>query len=151
MIQRKQSLLLFQVIFLGISLIIIPVVNVTIAQSVRHVSLFLNQTDPEITTSTGHLAATLLNFVAVLLSLFTLLQFKKLALQHKLSRVIAIIYISLTLMILFCPFIELKEGQTSNQSYLAAAVGLVAAFGAWQAGRFIKKDIELLKSVDRIR
>ena len=151
MIQRKQNLLLFQVIFLGISLLIIPVVNVAIMNSEHHVSLFFGQSTPEITTSIGHLAATLLNCVAILLSLFTLLQFKKLALQQKLSRLIVYLYLALTLMILFCPFIEIKEGQTAKPSYLAGAVGLVAVFGAWQAGRFIKKDIDLLKSVDRIR
>ena len=151
MIQRKQSLLLFQVIFLGISLLLIPVVNVVHSNVEYHLSLFFNSPAAEIKTSIGHTAATLLNLLAVLISLFTLFQYKKLALQQKLTKVLIILYLALTLMILFCPFVELAEGQTSKQSYLAATVGLVAAFGAWQAGRFIKKDIELLKSVDRIR
>jgi hypothetical protein len=56
-------------------------------------------------------------------------------------------------MIAFCPFVAKADGLTVEASkhpfgYIICGVAVIAAF---IAARLIKKDIELLKSADRIR
>jgi len=151
MIQRKQSLLLLQIIFLGISITLIPVVNVSYNNVTDHISLWFIRFHLEYTSTLGFTTAVMINLLSILLASFTIFQYKRLSLQRKLTFVLLFLYLILTGMLALCPFISATSAITTQVNYLACAVTLVAAFCAWQAGKFIKKDIDLLKSVDRIR
>ena len=53
---------------------------------------------------------------------------------------------------LFCPFVIKTDAITAiNINYFVAAIGFFSIVAAYFAAHFIKKDIELLKSADRIR
>lgn len=151
MIQRKQSLLLLQIIFLGISITLIPVVNVTYTGLTDHISLWFIRYHIEYTSTMGFNAAVVINLLSIALAVFAIFQYKHLSFQRKLAFVVMFLYLILTGMLALCPFIAPSTSVSTEINYLACAVTLVAAFCAWQASKFIKKDIDLLKSVDRIR
>ena len=110
----------------------------------------LKQTD--IQSSAGHTAAILINFITLVLAFVTVFLYNKRELQVKLCYVLSIFWLVITGMISFCPFIvksEIVTGETVN--YLAPVIGMAAIVLSVIAARMIKKDIELLKSADRIR
>jgi hypothetical protein len=53
---------------------------------------------------------------------------------------------------LLCPFVVKTEEMIEVKiNYFVVAIGAFSVLAAFLAARFIKKDIELLKSADRIR
>jgi hypothetical protein len=62
------------------------------------------------------------------------------------------LWLILSALLGLCPLAEKTQEIVAVQNnYLGLAIGLCAVIAAFFAARFIKKDIELLKSSDRIR
>lgn len=151
MIQRKQTLFLFQSIFLGIALLFIH--SQTINNTVGQINVLLTPPKSEEFISTaGHTAAIMLNFAGLLLAFVIIFIFNKRELQVKLCWALIAVWVILGLMMAFCPFVVQNENIKSISlnpfAFIIVAVAIVATYFAI---RFIKKDIELLKSADRIR
>lgn len=149
MIQRKQSLFLIQIIFLGLSLLFVPCQNIytkTVVTNVYLAPLI------DFQSTTGHLFAVILNFLGLILATITLFTFKKRELQIKLCYSLIVIWLVLIGMMLLCPFVVITEAIIEVKvNYFVVAIGAFSVLAAFLAARFIKKDIELLKSADRIR
>jgi hypothetical protein len=149
MIQRKQSLFLIQIIFLGLSLLFVPCQNIFTKTVVTNVYL-APLTDYQSTL--GHLFAVALNFLGLIVATITLFTFKKRELQIKLCYALIAIWLVLIGMMLLCPFVVKTEEMIEVKiNYFVVAIGAFSVLAAFLAARFIKKDIELLKSADRIR
>lgn len=149
MIQRKQSLFLIQIIFLGLSLLFVPCQNIFTKTVVTNVYL---APLTEYQSTLGHLFAVALNFLGLILATVTLFTFKKRELQIKLCYALMAIWLVLVAMMLLCPFVVITEAIIEVKvNYFVVAIGAFSVFAAFLAARFIKKDIELLKSADRIR
>lgn len=153
MIQRKQTLFLLELIFLSIALLFIPVTTVvTTSAETLQLSLTPASGSAEISSSSGHMVAVGLNFIALILAFVTIFMYKKRELQVKLCYLLAFIWVVITLMIACCPFVVKTDAIASvSVNYFAGIIGVFAILAAFLAARFIKKDIELLKSADRIR
>jgi hypothetical protein len=152
MIQRKQTLFLFQVVFMGIALLFIPSVTIIIQNISTGVTLVpLNM--PDYHSTAGHIAAIALNFLGLVLAFVAVFMYNRRELQVKLCYVITFIWVLITLMIAFCPFVEGNNGSPvqTKINFLAIFIGIFGVFAAVLAARYIKKDIELIRSSDRIR
>ena len=152
MIQRKQTLFLFQLVFLGIALLFIPSVNV-IYQNVSTGVTLVPVNLPDYHSTPGHVAAIGLNFLGLVLAFVTVFMYNRRELQVKLCYTLTVIWVVITLMIAFCPFIEGTNNNPveTKTNFLAILIGAFGVFAAILAARYIKKDIELIKSSDRIR
>jgi hypothetical protein len=149
MIQRKQSLFLIQIIFLGLSLLFVPCQNIFTKTVVTNVYL---APLTEYQSTLGHLFAVRLNFLGLIVATITLFTFKKRELQIKLCYALIAIWLVLIGMMLLCPFVVKTEEMIEVKiNYFVVAIGVFSVLAAFLAARFIKKDIELLKSADRIR
>jgi hypothetical protein len=151
MIQRKQTLFLFQLVFLGIALLFIPAQTVVTTHTPLDIYL-VPIAAVQFSSSTWHLVAISLNFLGLVMAFVTIFLYRRRELQIKLCYLQMIIWAVLTLMILYCSFITWTDGVVKvEKNYLACIIGVLAIVAAFLAARFIKKDIELLKSADRIR
>ncbi len=149
MIQRKQTLFLIELIFLGLSLLFVPCQTILTKTSATNIYLMPLET---FQSTTGHLAAVILNFIGIVLATFTIFSFKKRELQVKLCYAQLVLWLIVTAMMLVCPFvIQTDDILEVQKHYFIIAIGLFAVIAAYLAVHFIKKDIELLKSADRIR
>lgn len=149
MIQRKQTLFLIELIFLGLSLLFVPCQ--TILTKISSTNVYLMPL-VDFQSTVGHLAAVILNFMGIVLATLTIFSFKKRELQVKLCYTQLALWIVVTAMMLFCPFVVQTEAILEVQKqYFIIAIGLFAVIAAYLAAHFVKKDIELLKSADRIR
>ncbi|MBA2611351.1 MAG: DUF4293 family protein [Bacteroidetes bacterium] len=149
MIQRKQTLFLIELIFLGLSFLFVPCQTILTKTSATNIYLMPLV---DFQSTTGHLAAIILNFIGLVLATFTIFSFKKRELQVKLCYAQLVLWLIIIAMILFCPFVVRIESILEIQvHYFVIAIGLFAVIAAYLAAHFIKKDIELLKSADRIR
>lgn len=151
MIQRVQTLFLLELAFLSVSLFFIPVQYIN-ADSQEIAVSFLPLTEGGFTSTLGHSAAIAINFLCLLIAFITIFLYRKRELQVKLSYTLMFMYIVLIGMLALCPFVHDDSGKatvnTNAFGYIILSVSLVSAF---LAARFVKKDIELLKSTDRIR
>ena len=152
MIQRKQTLFLLLLVFAGIALLFVSVATVTINGSSFELCLVpLVSASTIIQSTIGHLTAIVLNFIGLILAFLTILIYSKRQLQIKMCYALMLIWLIIDLMIIFCPFVKEVKGMTVQINYLSSVIGAIGVIGAYLASRFIKKDIELLKSADRIR
>jgi hypothetical protein len=152
MIQRRQSVFLFIAAICGVVLMFNPVNTVSGPRGNIPVHL-IKMDDPELASTTGHQAAIFINFGALILATIALFMYNRRSLQEKLCYVLAVVWLVVTLMIAFCPFIDQTAGEpvTVKVNYLSIAVGALGMVASVMAARHIRKDIELLKSADRIR
>ena len=151
MIQRKQTLFLFQLVFLGIALLFIPSATV-VSNNVTSPVFLVPVKSAEFASSAGHIAAIGINFLALVLTFITVFMYKRRELQLKMAFVLIFIWVVLTLMLAFCPFISATDEVTSvHTNYLPVIIGVVGIIAAYLVAKYIKKDIELIKSADRIR
>lgn len=150
MIQRKQSIFLFLSALLGLSLLFVPVHNMILATGGG--TIFLTPLlEPLVSTST-HYGAIFLNFGSLLLAFITVFLYNKRELQIKLCYLLMLFWLILTGLISFGSFVVVQEPVINFElSYIAVVIGLAGVILAFLAARYIKKDIELLKSADRIR
>jgi len=149
MIQRKQTLFLIELIFLGLSLLFVPcqtILTKTTATNIYMMPLV------DFQSTAGHLFAVILNFIGLVIATICIFIFKKRELQVKLCYVLMVVWLVLPAMMLFCPFVVRTETILEVQiNYFVVAIALFSVLAAFLAARFIKKDIDLLKSADRIR
>jgi hypothetical protein len=151
MIQRKQTLFLFQLVFLGIALLFIPSNSILKKEGVIHVSLIFFS-DTSASSTLGHYAAIAFNFIALLLAFSTIFLYKRRELQVKLCYLLFTLWLIITAMVAFCPFVQsIDESIVIKTNYAVCIIGLFSMLACILAIRFIKKDIGLLKSADRIR
>ncbi|MEI6020270.1 MAG: DUF4293 family protein [Bacteroidota bacterium] len=151
MIQRKQTLFLLQLIICGIALMYIPCLNITLTEKSIGLCLVPSM-NVDIVSSIGHSSAIFLNLAGIVLSFAIIFLFKKREMQIKLSYLLIVLWLMLIAMIYFCPMVMPSDKiQNITRNTFAAFVGAIAILAAWFAIKFIKKDIELLKSADRIR
>ena len=141
MIQRKQTLFLFQLIFLGITLLFIS--SNTVDTASGNTEVFLIPIKNDLFNSTlGHMAAIALNFIGLILTFTTIFLYKNRDLQVKLCYVLIVLWLLIGLMIAFCPFVTKNENILSvNIHYFACLIALFAIVSAYFAAKFIKKDI----------
>jgi hypothetical protein len=151
MIQRRQTLFLLQLVFCGIALLFIS--SVSIISNTGTIEVYLTPSkDGAFVSTLGHLAAITINFIGLIVTFVTIFLYRNRAIQIKLCYALILIWLSLSLMILFCPFVEKTEQiQMIQINYFATVIGLVAITATYFAIKFIKKDIALIKSADRIR
>jgi len=151
MIQRKQTLFLFQLIFCGIALLFIPSNKIITTNGILDVFL-IPAKDQAFQSTLGHTAAIAINLSGLILTFITIFLFKRRELQIKLCYMLMLLWITLILMICFYPFVIKTEGVNHiDVNYFNGLIGVFAIIAAWFAIKFIKKDIDLLKSADRIR
>lgn len=157
MIQRVQTLFLLQLVFLSVSLLFVPVQFIDGFWKKDYsgsISLLPASTSDFFLSTAGHYAVVALNMLGIAIAFVTIFLFKKRELQVKLCYLLVLIYLVITLMIAFCPMVQQQTGYTLSDiktnifSYIICSVCI---FSALLAIRFIKKDITLLKSADRIR
>lgn len=150
MIQRKQTLFLLQIAFLALSLLFVPVhfIGGTAALSAKLLPL----TGEAYSSTSSHMAAIALNFAGLILASATMFLFKKRDLQVKLCYVLMIIYAAVLALIAFTSFIQsdgiVQKPEVNLFGYIIPVVNIISAYFA---ARFVKKDIALLKSSERIR
>jgi hypothetical protein len=150
MIQRKQSLFLFLSVILGIALLFIPSATASSNTGAFDVYLIpLNHSD--VASTSGHLAAIALNFINLILAFVTIFLYGKRELQLKLCYGLIVLWLVLTLMVTFCPFAVQTEATSVHITFYGTIIGVLGMIASFLAARFIKKDIELIKSADRIR
>ena len=147
MIQRKQTLFLIALILTSISLLYIPVGTANFNGMPVSFSLLLKNAG-EFNSTVWHFLAVSLNFIVLLLGVVTIFLYNKRALQLRLAYALMLIELAITVIISFCPQSELFKTESSGLGIIICVTGIMCAY---MAARFIKKDIELLKSADRIR
>lgn len=81
----------------------------------------------------------IINAIAALLALITVFLYKKRTLQVKLSYALMLLQLAITVIVSF------------GLLGITSIIGIIGAIAAYFAAFYIKKDIELLKSADRIR
>jgi len=151
MIQRKQTLFILATVVCNCLLLFIPVADVIHSNISTHVYLVPFAESAPISTM-GHFTAIALNFMALLLSFAVIFLYKNRSLQIRLTWFIILIWVTLGLMMWLCPFVVRSEDvQGIIMKYLTACISIPAVLSGWMAIRYIQKDIDLLKSADRIR
>jgi hypothetical protein len=150
MIQRKQTLFLILTVLSGAALLSVPSNTVNINTNIQNVSLLpLNM--PGLHSTSGHLAAIVINFGGLILSFITIFLYKKRELQLKLCYALMVLWLVLASMISFCPFVITTEVISVQNNYMGSILGIIGMLASYMAAKFVRKDIELLKSADRIR
>ena len=150
MIQRKQTLFLLLSIFCSIALTLVNCNFLDVDGVKMGVSVSIIPVD-NIKPNIWHFLGTAINIASALLALITIFTYKKRDLQVKLCYGVLLLQLGITLIVSFCPVVELREGIKYESSLLTTVIGLVGMLSAYFAARYIKKDIELLKSAERIR
>lgn len=151
MIQRRQTLFLIQLVFFGIALLFVPSIKVLVPSGPVSV-FFVPPAGDTFSSSPGHLAAIAINFAALLISSVAIFLYKRRELQAKLCYALMLLWLTITLMVEFCPFVKLSEGVSSiENTHFGTLIGIFGMLAAYLALRYIRRDIELLKSADRIR
>lgn len=150
MIQRKQTLFLIELIFLASALLFVPT-NIILTPADAFNVYLLPSTGNFISTS-WHLLAIGLNAACLALAVVSVFLFKKRLLQIKLCYVQLVLWLGLAGILGAMPLVVMNGDITEIQNnYVGFAISLCAVIAAFLAARFIKKDIDLLKSADRIR
>lgn len=151
MIQRKQTLFLFLAGLMNVILLFTPSKMAVLDGKHHDVSLVALRTEG-ISSTVGHTAAIYLNFGTLVLTLAIVFLYARRELQVKLCLLAAVLWLVIGAMLALCPFV-VKTDRISAEypNYLACLVALLGAGCALLAARFVKKDIDLLRSADRIR
>jgi hypothetical protein len=148
MIQRKQTLFLLQSLFFNIALFFIPN-KYFITDLLNKQALYLI---PVVNSSIGHYAAIIINCLMIILTLIVIFLFKKQSFQLTLSKILSFFWILLFLMILFCPFLNKETNDIKiTTNYFSVFICFASFLTIIFACKLIKRDIELLKSSERIR
>ena len=151
MIQRKQTLFLLLSVFSSIALVIIPSNYLNVNGSTFGVSVFSLYTQ-KLTGSIWHYAGMILDTATFALALVTIFLYKQRVLQVKLCFALMLLQLGVTLIVSLCSMVIKTDNILSiENSGIASIIGVIGMMSAYLAARYIKKDIELLKSADRIR
>ena len=148
MIQRKQTLFLLQSLFFNIALFFIPNKYIFTDLLNKNVLYLI----PIVNSSIGHYAAITINCLIIILTLIVIFLYKKQSLQLTLGKILWFFWIILILMILFCPFTNKETNATEiTTNYFSIFICFAGLLTIIFACKLIKRDIELLKSSERIR
>jgi hypothetical protein len=148
MIQRKQTLFLLQSLFFNIALFFIPNKYILTDLPNKNVLYLI----PFVNSSIGHYAAITINCLLIILTLIVIFLYKKQSFQLKLGKILWFFWIILILMILFCPFTNKETNATEiTTNYFSIFICFAGLLTTIFACKLIKRDIELLKSSERIR
>ena len=148
MIQRKQTLFLLQSLFFNIALFFIPNKYFYTDLLKKNVLYLI----PIVNSSIGHYVAIIINCLMIILTLIVIFLFKKQSFQLTLSKILSFFWILLLLMILFCPFLNKETNDIKiTINYFSIFICFASFLTIIFACKLIKKDIELLKSSERIR
>jgi hypothetical protein len=148
MIQRKQTLFLLQSLFFNIALFFIPNKYIFTDLPNKNVLYLI----PFVNSSIGHYAAITINCLLIILTLIVIFLYKKQSFQLKLGKILWFFWIILILMILFCPFTNKETNATEiTTNYFSIFICFAGLLTTIFACKLIKRDIELLKSSERIR
>ena len=150
MIQRIQTLYLLSLVLISVLLLVIPSAEINFSGHLLPIKLFPEGSNL-FQSSIGLTSAMLLNAVGLLVAFLCIFLFKKRVLQLKLSYVLMILWLILTMVLSFLPLALEQDGQQLQNTNYGTILGIFGMLGAYMATRHIKKDIELLKSADRIR
>jgi hypothetical protein len=152
MIQRVQTLFLLEIAFLSISLLFVPF-QFIFTTGIGEIAINLSAPASNFVKSGWcHIAAIALNYCAILISTTCIFLYKKRPIQVKLCYFLFAIFMVLLLMLSFCDFVSGHESESAvRTNVMAYLILIICAISSWLAARYIKKDIELLKSTDRIR
>lgn len=150
MIQRKQSLFFLQSIFLSAALLFLPVCSFQLNGIRSDVTLVLFEANSAMSSGL-HEAAVILNFLTLALVSLTAFIYQKRELQIRLTWLSILLWSALGGLLAYGHFVTAAEVITTQVNWLAVAICVVAVVALLFAIRFIKKDIALLKSADRIR
>jgi len=150
MIQRIQTLYLFSLVILSVVLLLLPSAEASFSN--HQIPIYLLPISGELFhASVGQLAAMTINVISLLTTLICIFLYKKRVLQLKLSYALMIVWLAMTLILSFVPLAQEQEGMGLINTNFGSLLGIFGMLGAYMAARHIKKDIELLKSADRIR
>ncbi len=150
MIQRKQTLFLLELVFLSVSLLFVPS-NMLFTREAA-INVYLLPGSGAYVPSTQLYLASGINFLCLVIALATVFLYKKRTLQVKLCYLMMVLWAVIALLIAFFPLAIFAEGVTRiENNYFGVVIAIFAILALFLAVRFIKKDIELLKSADRIR
>jgi len=148
MIQRKQTLFLLQSLFFNIALFFIPNKYFYTDLLKKNVLYLI----PIVNSSIGHYVAIIINCLMIILTLIVIFLFKKQSFQLTLSKILSFFWILLLLMILFCPFLNKETNDIKiTTNYFSIFICFASFLTIIFACKLIKRDIELLKSSERIR
>lgn len=150
MIQRVQTLYLLSLVVMGLALLFVP--SAQFEFNVHAVPIYLKPISHELIQATyGQIIAMVLNFSGILLSCVAIFLYKKRMLQLKLTLVLMMIWLANTIILSFLPLANVEMPNMLHTTNYGILFGIFGMLGAYMANRHIKKDIELLKSADRIR
>ncbi len=148
MIQRKQTLFLLAVLLIGIIMVFLPFQTLTINNQLMALCL-MPTCCSDIMDSTIYYPM-VLNFLVILLSIFTIFQYNNRVLQYKISNILALLNVFITGLFFLLNFT--KGGNIENLHYsFGAFLPITSVFFAFLAAHFIKKDEQLVRNSDRIR
>jgi hypothetical protein len=151
MIQRRQSIFLFLQALFGILLLFVPVENIDVSGTNVKTALVTIQT-PGFSSSAAHIAAALLNFACLAGASITIFLYKQRTLQLNICYVLAVLWLVLAALMVLSSFIVSTDTSFhTTKNYFTCVLPAAASAFALVAAKYIKKDIELLRSADRIR
>lgn len=155
MIQRIQSVFLFlAVVFAGL-LFVCPIASFDYGQDLMSLTILgvENQHDAVYFANTYALPLLIITILMIAIPLFTIFKFKNRSLQLKLSS-LTVFLNAILCGLIFLYYVSNIQKTIASESvtYLFGAyIPLINMVLAVLAMRGIKKDIELIKSVDRLR
>ena len=147
MIQRIQSVFLFDVAIVSVLLLFFPFTSYENLFNVFTLKVY-NQPF----CGTWYYAAEALNLLILILALVCIFMFKNRTLQFKIANVIALLSAGLLAVLLFTDVVKVESFLGGEKQILwPTYLPLVSMFSAFLAGIFIRKDEKLVRSADRIR
>jgi hypothetical protein len=149
MIQRIQSVLLFDIVILSVLTLFFPFVQYQSGDTVLAMSLMPQSIAPGISQLVYIPSA--LNIIVPLFSLYVISQYKDRPKQAKLARVLLLLILALLTAMLAINFHEGEQTGWTKTYLWPSFLPIASAISAFLAARFIKKDEELVRSADRIR
>lgn len=150
MIQRKQSLfLLLSLICFGL-FFFIPLLLITKNEETYELTI-LSAFDSSLNLSEMFNISVGMILFGVICSIITLFSFKKLPIQEKFCFILIAVSILPLVLINFAPILTINELYSQKVPFLSFILLIISSISAYLAKYFIRKDIELLKSLNRIR
>lgn len=148
MIQRKQTLFLLAAILIHLLVLFVPVITWQNAEGNLQ-SLALLLPGSEVPATIYFKISVLLNAAALLLSFTAIFLYTRRSIQKLQSLILSGINVALALVLIVAPLLS-PEIITIQKNWVIYLPVLNILF-CFLAARFIQKDIDLLKSADRIR
>lgn len=150
MIQRKQTLFLLLSGLLSLAMLFVA--NHSIITTSGSTPVFLTPLQAPYSSGASHYFAIALNFIGLLLAFAAIFLYKQRGLQLRLCNMLMMSWLIIGLILMFADFaMPAGDALSVQKEYLALALTLAGIGAGYFASRYIRKDIDLLKSADRIR